>query len=563
MVVVNATDPTTLVWNQDAPPISKKDAEKTEQYSYTALADYQSIFIEADPEQIDEIGAFVDGECIGATVINDTLEEIKAYIPADATGDITLEYTSEGTKSTTKLAEYTILFPETKVDGVIKARNKDRYYRVSLKNTLGVDENNSGYDNNLQVYPNPSGGPVTFSLSTNQKMKGTLDVYNSTGVHIKQLFKGTIDKGIHTFYLNKAGRLPAGVYLYTLQAGTTIQNGKINSVMMKYLIYITLFFTGLNALQAGIITVAQDGSGDVTSVQEGINLAQANDTVLVMPGTYLENLLIEGKALTLASNYLFSNDPDDIANTIIDGNNQGCVIIAEEILGAFAINGLTIQNGKGIYPNGGGISLIDCENTSIFNSHIHNNTAESGGGINSANSNIYLEGNTICYNHAFAYGGGIFVANSGFVEFSPENRCSIYMNYAASASDIIKIGAVDFSTHYDTLTVDNPSLYYILSRDPYGNIFDDIEIDNQNHKIEKIDADVYVSPEAIIAMPGFRQRRLFPISGMPCYEYKMIPSTGYGFFSSRTYAPSINNEMFPCIANKISGLPVVQSIIPY
>ncbi len=227
MVVVNATDPTTLVWNQEAPPISKKDAEKTVQYSYTELADYQSIFVEADPDQIDEVGAFVDGQCIGATVVNDSIEEIKAYIPADATGDITLEYYSEGTKSAMKLTEYTILFPETKLDRVIKARNKDRYYRVSLKNTLGIDEDNSSYNSNLQVYPNPSGGQVTFSLSANQKINGTLDVYNSTGVHVKQLFEGALDKGTHTFYLNKQGELPSGVYLYTFKTGTSIKNGKI------------------------------------------------------------------------------------------------------------------------------------------------------------------------------------------------------------------------------------------------------------------------------------------------------------------------------------------------
>lgn len=336
--------------------------------------------------------------------------------------------------------------------------------------------------------------------------------------------------------------------------------------MRIFLFIILCIITGPGLLRAGIITVAQDGSGDVTTVQEGINLAQANDTVLVMPGTYYENLLIEGKALTLASNYLFSNNPDDMTNTIIDGNHQGCVIAAEDIQEAFTIYGLTIQKGQGVYPNGGGISLIDCDNATVLNSVIQNNFGYIGGGIKLIHTNVYFEGSTIRYNHASKYGGGIYAWDSGYAEFSQENRCNIYMNHAARGSDIQKMEDVDFSTIYaDTLTVEDPSVYYIISLDPYGNILADLEIDYQNHKLEKIDADVYVSPEGDNSDSG-----LSPDAPFRNIWYAMLrvqndsinPNTVY--LAPGTYAPSINNELFPvhCKQNiRIHGNSIDNTIL--
>ena len=47
--------------------------------------------------------------------------------------------------------------------------------------------------------------------------------------------------------------------------------------------------------------IQNDGSGDAPIVQAGIDSAAVGDTVLVGPGTYLENLSIVGKDLVLKS----------------------------------------------------------------------------------------------------------------------------------------------------------------------------------------------------------------------------------------------------------------------
>ena len=318
------------------------------------------------------------------------------------------------------------------------------------------------------------------------------------------------------------------------------------------IIFLTLILTGPGLLRAGIITVAQDGSGDVTSVQEGIDIAASGDTVLVEQGTYYENLHIEAKPLTLASNYIFSNDPTDRENTIIDGNHQGSVIIAENINGFFSVEGLTIQNGRGEEFKGGGIDAEECNNIQIMNSDIrNNNTKGGGGGIQIDGSNAFLSGTYIRYNHAYKTGGGILIIDSGNIEFSSNNLCNIYMNYAKSGSDIYKWGAPAFTIFADTLTVNDPSNYYILSTDGYGNPVDDIEINYQHTRLEKIDADVYVSPQGDNANSG-----LSPDSPFRNIWYAMLrvqndsinPNTVY--LDSGTYAPSTNEEMFPVHAKQ-------------
>lgn len=85
--------------------------------------------------------------------------------------------------------------------------------------------------------------------------------------------------------------------------------------------------------------------GDAPTVQAGINLARDRDLVLVAPGVYRENIELSGKTITLASQYLTTQNPDFIDQTILDGNGNTVVTVAPSVGPETRIIGFTIRNG--------------------------------------------------------------------------------------------------------------------------------------------------------------------------------------------------------------------------
>ena len=171
-----------------------------------------------------------------------------------------------------------------------------------------------------------------------------------------------------------------------------------------------------STLSATIINIP----ADYTTIQIGINVAADGDTVLVQPGSYLENIIYNGHNVFVASLFLISQDTTYISQTIIDGNNQNSVVRFEDEEDSTAVlYGFTIQNGLGqaMYEEiGGG---INCDNSSpkIMYNRIINNIGDPGGGVGCFLSDAIIENNYIHNNHAESswmtnQGGGISCRSS-------------------------------------------------------------------------------------------------------------------------------------------------------
>ena len=149
--------------------------------------------------------------------------------------------------------------------------------------------------------------------------------------------------------------------------------------------------------------------GESLAIQEGINAATDGDTVIVAPGTYIENIDFLGKAIMLQSEA-------GADATIIDGGQVTTVVVFENGESSETVlDGFTIRNGYGFDPTygGGGIRCHDASPL-ILNCVITGNHVEAfgGGGWFSGHlSSPTIQNCTITENTATCYhgsGGGLY-----------------------------------------------------------------------------------------------------------------------------------------------------------
>ena len=137
------------------------------------------------------------------------------------------------------------------------------------------------------------------------------------------------------------------------------------------------------------------------SIQAAINGANADDEIIVAPGTYFESIDFIGKAVALRSS-------GGALATIIDGtgtngsvvqcvNNEG----PDTVLEGFTITGGNANNGGGMYNLGTSPTIID----SIFTG---NTAADRGGGMYNRAGAPTISGSVFTQNSSGAMGGGMF-----------------------------------------------------------------------------------------------------------------------------------------------------------
>jgi predicted outer membrane repeat protein len=143
---------------------------------------------------------------------------------------------------------------------------------------------------------------------------------------------------------------------------------------------------------------------DYPTIQDAINSSNHYDTIIVRPGTYVENLDFCGMLITVMS----EKGPEV---TIIDGGNPvnpdhgsvalfGCWETHDSVLDGFTLtNGCGSLFGDGYW--GGGINIFNGASPTIRNNIITQNSVDkSGGGIHAWDSDAIITNNIISYNTA-------------------------------------------------------------------------------------------------------------------------------------------------------------------
>ena len=175
-------------------------------------------------------------------------------------------------------------------------------------------------------------------------------------------------------------------------------------------------------------------------IQDAIDDANNGDIIEIWPGLYTSNgnydLDPNGKSIAIRSTE--PNDPNIVANTIIDPNESGRGFYFHSGEDANCIvSGLTIKNayttdlGAGIYCDNSSPTIINCiitdnyaegygggvycwDSNSLFkNCTISNNSALDGGGLGCRSGSPQLTNCIISNNCAIRYAGGVDCYNQG------------------------------------------------------------------------------------------------------------------------------------------------------
>jgi nitrous oxidase accessory protein NosD len=125
------------------------------------------------------------------------------------------------------------------------------------------------------------------------------------------------------------------------------------------------------------------------SVQKAINAASSGESILIHPGKYYENLVVD-KSLGIKGS--------EVDRVVIDGHEQDSVIKIKENQNV-RLSGLTIQNGKAV--KGGGIN--NSGRLSIDKCTVKDNTANHDGGGVYDNGGSTMNVGNIYLNKAYAW----------------------------------------------------------------------------------------------------------------------------------------------------------------
>ena len=184
----------------------------------------------------------------------------------------------------------------------------------------------------------------------------------------------------------------------------------------------------IQTASAAEIVVDATGAGDHDTLQAAIDASESGDTILVMPGNYTENILVEGKSVNIQGEDETSRDMTvlvgtgdstvatiaggavNLQNLTVSGGTQGVSITSSAVA---TLSNLAIQDNMGA-TMGGAVYVSSNSDVKLMDLLIQNNSADQGGGVHVASDakRVEISGSTIQNNDASESGGGIHASAS-------------------------------------------------------------------------------------------------------------------------------------------------------
>ena len=211
-------------WNPSAQMAASFTKPQAENFTYEEKPNYEVIDIESieGGEDIEEIGAFVNGICVGASKVEDYPVQILAYTEDANKGgdDNTIYFEVVSGKSKHKINDINVYNEKTKTfeKGAITVTGNG-YHLITL-GKKDYSEHPTQVELSITNYPNPFNPETKISFNLPEAQYITLNIYNIKGQKVRTLLKGRYEKGENSVVWkgrNDAGKkVSSGIYFYEL-----------------------------------------------------------------------------------------------------------------------------------------------------------------------------------------------------------------------------------------------------------------------------------------------------------------------------------------------------------
>ncbi len=149
-----------------------------------------------------------------------------------------------------------------------------------------------------------------------------------------------------------------------------------------------------------VAEVCHDGSQDYETIQAAVDGEASGATILVCPGTYEENVVVDGKELTIRAT-------GGAGETTVEAGSAGAVWTVSGVGGAgVVIDGFTLTGGEG--GTGGGVACSGAT-IDVRSCVIVDNEAADGGGLGASGCQLMAADNVVEDNEATGFGGGVYL----------------------------------------------------------------------------------------------------------------------------------------------------------
>ncbi|MDD4157242.1 MAG: T9SS type A sorting domain-containing protein [Candidatus Cloacimonetes bacterium] len=202
-------------WNSTNIISSNSEQIKPSYFTYNDSNEYRVVDIININDDIQEIGAFIEDTCIGASTVENGNAQILLYdtLNKDDFDNIHFQTYTNNKQNHTQSFYYfnniTNLFEKK-----ISINNNLDYYLISFSKVVGEDVPSLSIL--MNVYPNPftKSLNIDYQSKTNDKIK--VSIYNIKGQKVKYLYDGNIKKGSNKFNWNaedsKNNLVSSGIY---------------------------------------------------------------------------------------------------------------------------------------------------------------------------------------------------------------------------------------------------------------------------------------------------------------------------------------------------------------